>query len=183
MSHTRSLPRTPTLPTWWSIWISYLHRATAGGGSDLSCARSGFVEFPERPQCNDLAVVVDAVGEHALGLDLVAGGSDLDVADVGFLVAALVGLLEVEGQVAGGDRHVIELGDRFLAAVACAFGVEMRRSDRILDDGVIGEVGEPRVLVVRDCRLARTLTRQVDRCVRIGDRHGSVLPARVNVGL
>src|SRR5947208_10431434 len=64
--------------------LTYLELASAGGGA---------VEFPESAQRDDLAFVVDPVGEHTLGDDLVSGGLDHDVADVGFLVAALIGLL------------------------------------------------------------------------------------------
>src|ERR1700682_547693 len=92
---------------------------------DLVRACGGLVEFPVRAQRDHLALVVDAVGEHALCGDFVPRGSDHDVADVGFLVAALVGLLEVERELARGDRHVIELRDRLLAAVALAFLVEV----------------------------------------------------------
>jgi hypothetical protein len=44
------------------------------------------------------------VREHAVGCHLISGGLDHDVADVGFLVAALKGLDEVELQLAGSDR-------------------------------------------------------------------------------
>ena len=126
---------------------------------DLAGAGGGAVQLPVGPQRDDLALVVDSVGEHTFGGDLVPGGSDHDVADVGFLVAALVGLLEVERELARCDRHVVELRDRVLTAVAFALRVEVRRPDRILDDGVVGEHREPGLFVACDRGLAGTLAR------------------------
>jgi hypothetical protein len=39
----------------------------------------------------------------------------------------------------------------------------MRRSDRILDDGVVGEHGQPRLLVAGHGGFPGALARQVDR--------------------
>ena len=47
------------------------------------------VHLPVRAQRRQLALVVDPVGEHAFGGDLVPAHGGDDVADVGFLVAAL----------------------------------------------------------------------------------------------
>ena len=79
---------------------------------------------------------------------------------------------KVELEIARCDRHVVELRDRRLAAVSIALRIEVRRADRILDDRVIGEVGEPGLLVVRDRRLTGALARQVHRGFGVGDGVG-----------
>ena len=104
-------------------------------GLDLLRARRRAVDLPVRAQRDHLAVGVDPVGEHAFGGDLVPGRGDDDLADVGFLVAALIGVDEVELDLVGRrDRLVPERRDGVFAAVPLALGIEMRRADRVLDD-------------------------------------------------
>ena len=64
--------------------------------SDLLGARRRAVHLPIRAQRHHLAVVVGLVGEHAFRGDLVIARRDEDVPDVGFLVAALIGVAEEE---------------------------------------------------------------------------------------
>ena len=73
-----------------------------------------------------------------------AGQRRADDADVGHLVAAEVGLGDLEGDgLARGDDRVVEGGDGLVAVMARALGVERRGADGVLHHGVVGEEGQP----------------------------------------
>ena len=126
------------------------------GALNLPSTRDRLVHLPVRAQRDHLAVVVGLVGEHTLGGGLVVARRDQDVPDVGFLVAALVGVAEDELDFGRGrDGLVPEGRDRVAAPVALALGVQRRRPDGVFDDGVVGEHRKPRFFVPGDDRLAR----------------------------
>src|SRR5258708_6326826 len=157
----------------------------AAGGGKLSkiLGRGGRqldgVELPERAERGEPALAVAAVGVDAPHHgDLSATGQHgADHADVGYLVAAQVRALYLEGDpLARRDPVVIERRDGRRAAVSHALGVERRGADRVLNHGVRGEQAQPPVAVSRrDGRLGppRELTRR-----RSPVRH-AVFPARL----
>src|SRR6202012_6006584 len=111
-----------------------------------------------------LAVVVGFVGEHPFGGYLVSCRGDQDVADVGFFIAALIGVAENELDVVGwSNRLVPECRDGVASAMALTFGIEMGWADGIFDDRIVGEDGQPGFLVPSARRCAGTLAGQVCR--------------------
>jgi uncharacterized protein (TIGR04222 family) len=130
-------------------------RAPLGSGLD----QREHVHLPERAQRDQLARAVAAVGEDTLhdGHVGAAGQGGADGADVGHLVAADVGPLDVEDDAFGLLYDVvIEGGHARGAAVALALRVEDRGPDRVFDDGVGGEQGQPGLPVLASgCRLGR----------------------------
>src|SRR6202012_1734763 len=102
-------------------------RERAVAGSDLARARSGLVDFPVRAQRQQLAVVVGFVGEHPFSGHLVSRRGDQDVADVGFFIAALVGVTENELDLVGRcNRLVPERRDGVASTMGLTLGVAMR---------------------------------------------------------
>ena len=79
-----------------------------------------------------------------------AGQRRPDDADIGHLVAAEIGLgdLEVDG-LARRDDGVVERGDGLAPVMPLAFGVEGRGADGVLHEGVVGKQAQPALAVAR----------------------------------